>query len=157
VQPALVSGQRVVLTVNNQVVAAGFVMSYRIETAHEELRGVDSVVPYELMPTVVRVGMTLQVFRKPDDSPVLMGLAPSGVSDSSHQGPFAANRYVTVEVRDKVTDKTTLYLPRAMIVERSGSVEAEGLLTETWRVMSIGIKDDLSSPGLIASAGALFP
>jgi hypothetical protein len=130
-------------------------MSYKIATVHEEHRGCDSVVPFELMPTIVQVGATLQVFRKPDDSPVLLGIAPAGVDNYTNQAPFAANRYIAIEFRDSVTDKTVLFLPQCMITDRSGSVNAEDLLVEVWKIMSIGITDALTQKALLGAGGLI--
>jgi hypothetical protein len=155
-QPFLISGQRVVCSINQQTVSCGHVLDYSIETLHEELNTCDAVVPAELMPVRVRVALTLGVFRKPDDSPVQQGFAPAGTDRSSDQGPFSSNRYITIEVKDNVTDKTLMFLPRASIVRRSGSVEAEGLLSETWNIVSIGLKDDIVDQGLVSAVSSAF-
>lgn len=91
--------------------------------------------------------MSMQIYRTPDNDPVADKIAPLGdTTDIQHQ--FAKTPYITIEVRDRITDKTIVFLPQAWITRRSGSVQAEGLLTENWTIKSIGYM----GPGGQASA-----
>lgn len=54
------------------------------------------------------------------------------------QENFTSSKYINVEIRDKVTDKTILFLPKASLFRRTGQGEAENLITENWSIRSIG-------------------
>ena len=117
--------------------AAGFVLDYTIDTSEVTIQGLDNIVPSELAPDRITVTMNIRVYRTSDNDPVAALIAPLG--DGPNQlDAFTKSPYITVEVRDKVTDKTIIFLPRAWLLRRSGSVDAENLLIETWSIKSIG-------------------
>ena len=136
-QPQVYAGWRVVCKANNQIVAAGFVVDYNIETAETTIQGIDNVFPDELAPQNVSVTMTLRVYRTANNDPVALGIAPQG-DNANAQKEFTESPYITIEIRDKITDKTVIFLPKAWLFRRSGSAEAENLMTETWSIKSIG-------------------
>lgn len=143
--PQLLSGARIVININNRPYAFGNVMSYDIDSSVSEVRGIDSILPYEINPDQLRVMLTLQIFRTTDNDPSLKenNMATSPVSGSSFdedQKRFLTQSYITAEIRDKQSDKTVLFFPRCMISSRRGSVNAEDLMTETWTVISIGYR-----------------
>jgi hypothetical protein len=136
-QPQVFAGYRTVLKINNDIVGAGFVIDYTIDTSEVTISGVDNVVPSELAPDKIQVTMNIRVYRTADNDPVSNLIAPLG--DNAHQlDAFTKSPYISVEIRDKTTDKTIVYLPRAFLFRRSGSVDAENLLVETWSIKSIG-------------------
>jgi hypothetical protein len=138
-QPQVLSGQRTILKINNEIVGAGFVLDYSIETQDTVIQGIDNVLADEIAPNSINVSMSIRVYRTPDNDPVATLIAPLGDS-ANVQDAFPKSPYITIEVRDKTTDKTILFLPKAFVTRRSGSVEAEGLLTETWSIKSIGFQ-----------------
>jgi hypothetical protein len=131
-----------------------------------EIQGIDNVFPDELAPERIAITMNLKVYRTPGNDPVADGIAPSGdrnlvtstsTGGSPEQEGFLSSPYITVEIRDRVTDKTILFLPRAFLIRRSGSVEAESLMTETWTIKSIGYGGSGSQvQGLFQVAKAIF-
>lgn len=137
-QPQVIAGYRVILKANNgNVIGAGFVIDYSIDTSEVTISGLDNVVPSELAPNNIMVTMNIRVYRTPDNDPVATLIAPLG--DSANQlDAFTKSPYISIEVRDRVTDKTILFLPRAWLGRRSGTVDAENLLVETWSIKSIG-------------------
>lgn len=135
-QPQVISGARTVVKFNNQTVAAGYVLDYRIETLVTEISGIDNVLSEELAPERINVSATLRVYRTPDNDPVTAGYAPAGEGSTAQE--YARSGYISVEVRDRESDMTVIYIPRARIVSRSGSVASEDLLTETWAIKGIG-------------------
>ena len=143
-QPQVYAGWRVILKINDQLVAAGFVMDYSIDTVEATIQGIDSVFPDEFAPQSIMVNMNLRVYRTPNNDPVALGIAPGGDSSGADrkglggQKDFTESPYITIEVRDRITDKTIIYLPKAWLTKRSGSAEAETLMTETWSIKSIG-------------------
>lgn len=136
-QPQVLAGYRTILKVNNSVIGAGFVLDYSIETSEVTISGLDNVVPSELAPDKIQVLMNIRVYRTPDNDPVSSLVAPLG--DGPNQlDAFTKSPYISVEIRDKVTDKTIIFMPRAFLFRRSGTVDAENLLIETWSIKSIG-------------------
>jgi hypothetical protein len=133
--PQVVSGARTLITFNGRAVGAGFAISYQLGSEATEIRTVDSTIPAELAPSRISARLSIQVFRTPDNDPVLLGIAPTGDGVGYHK-----QKYISVEMRDKDTDQTVLYLPKCLIVSRSGSVSAEDLLVETWSLVSLGWK-----------------
>lgn len=130
-------------------------MDYDISTTATEIRGIDNTLPLEIAPEMITVSMNLRVYRTPDNDPVIDKVAPLGSSASAHT-EFVKTPYISVELRDKVTDKTVIFLPRAWVVRRSGSIEAESLLTETWSIKSIGyIGPSNQTSGIAGVFGAL--
>jgi hypothetical protein len=140
--PAVYAGWRAIIKFNNNIFAAGFVMDYTIDTMQTEILGLDNVFPEELASERVMVTMSMRVFRTPDNDPVALGIAPGGDSvdggATKAQVNFTSSKYIQVEIRDKVTDRTILMLPKAQVFKRTGQGEAEQLITENWFIRSIG-------------------
>lgn len=140
--PAVYAGWRAIVKYNNDTFAAGYVLDYQIETAQDEINALDNIFPDEFAPSRISVMMNMRVFRTPDNDPVALGIAPGGdaVDGGSEkaQVAFTSSKYITVEIRDRVTDKTIIYLPKAVLVRRSGQGEAENLISENWSIRSIG-------------------
>lgn len=136
-QPAVIAGYRVLLKLNNTTYGAGFVMDYDISTSASSIDGIDNTLPLELAPERIIVSMTVRIYRTPSNDPVQDRFAPLGAGSNPH-ADFVKSPYISVEIRDKVTDTTVIFLPQAWVVRRSGSVEAENVLTETLSIKSIG-------------------
>jgi hypothetical protein len=136
-QPQVLAGYRTILKANNTIIGAGFVLDYTLDTSEVTISGLDNVIPSELAPDKIVVMMNIRVYRTPDNDPVTGLIAPLG-DTANPLDSFTKTPYITIEVRDKVTDKTVLYLPRAFLFRRQGSVDAENLLVETWSIKSIG-------------------
>ena len=142
--PQLLSGQRVAIRLQSDIIAYGMVVDFNIDTQVTEVRGIDSVLPIELYPSSVRVTLSLRVYRTPDNDPGTLGILPSKMTDEGDQAAeaFAARKYLSVEVRDQQTDKIVMYFPRVMLSSRSGSVSSEDLMMETWSMVSIGYQSN---------------
>jgi hypothetical protein len=154
--PQVLAGYRTVLKINNDVVAAGFVLDYSIETGEVDIHGLDNIVPTELAPDMIRVTMDIKVYRTPDNDPVGSLIAPLGDS-ANPLDAFTKTPYISVEIRDKQTDKTILFLPRAWLFRRSGSVDAENVLIETWNIKSIGFYGPGSQQtGIVGAVQSVF-
>jgi hypothetical protein len=157
-KPLTITGARTLVKINGELFAAGYVLDYTIETAVTVIDGIDNVLPNELAPERITVSMSMKVYRTPENDPVTMDFAPRGDNalDDPQKG-FTQSSYISIEIRDRITDKTVIFLPRAWITKHSGSMEAEGILSETWHVKSIGF----TGPGAQTSSifgviGGLF-
>lgn len=140
--PQVISGQRVVLSLNGKQIAYGTVLDFNIDSQVQEIRGIDSILPIELYPSSLRVTASLRIYRTPDNDPSKLGLFTDNldVDDNQAASGFASRRYMEVSVRDSLTDAVVLFLPRTMISSRSGSVSSEDLMQETWSIISIGFR-----------------
>lgn len=154
--PQILAGYRTVLKINNNVVGAGFVIDYTIETSEVDIQGLDNVVPTELAPDRISVTMNIRVYRTPDNDPVNNLIAPLGDSANALDA-FTKSPYISVEIRDKQTDKTILFLPRAWLFRRQGGVDAENVLIETWSLKSIGFYGPGSQQtGVVGAVSSIF-
>lgn len=148
-QPRVISGQRVAISINGQAYAFGSVLDYNIDTQVSEINGIDSILPLELAPERLRVTMGLKIFRAIDNDPSTNGaLFQNGVTSENDQEGFATQPYITIEVRDRQSDQTIMFIPRALISSRTASVDSEGLMTENWNIIGIGFRgaDPISLP-----------
>ena len=144
------------MKVNGELVGAGFVLDYSIDTAETTIQGIDNVLPDEFAPQNINVSMTMRVYRTPDNDAVATKIAPGG-DNANPQEDFSKSPYISVEVRDRVTDKTIIYLPKAWLTRRSGSVDAENLLVETWQIKSIGyIGPGAQTSSIFGTVGGIF-
>ena len=140
--PQVLSGQRVVVSLNSTKIAYGTVLDYTIDSQVQEVRGIDSVLPIELYRSSLRVSMNLRVYRTPDNDPSKLGLFVRNLDNDNNQAQsgIVSGRYMQLEVRDTLTDKVIAYFPRTMISSRTGSVSSEDLMQETWSIISIGFR-----------------
>jgi hypothetical protein len=156
VKPQAISGARTIFQFNGSVIAAGFALSGVITTDAEEISGIDNVWTDELAPRRVSINMTCQVYRTPDNDPVVLGVAPNADASKSitseTQLQFAASKYISIEIRDKVTDKTIIFVPRAWIMSRAFSVAAGELFVETWTIKGICSTGPAQSSSLVGAA-----
>lgn len=137
-QPSIYTGARVTVSINSEIVAAGFVADYTIQTRATEIETIDMVDPAELAPDRIRVSMNLRVYRTPDNDPVLSDIAPGSASlGQSEQKAFTQAKYLFIEIKDS-NDKTIFYVPKAWLNQRSASLSMGELMTESWSITGIG-------------------
>lgn len=149
-RPKVLTGQRVAISINGDAYAFGSVLDYAIDTQVTEFSGIDSVMPTELAPDRLRVTMSLRIFRTIDNDPSADGvLFQKGLSSEDQQSGFAMKEYLTIEVRDRQTDQTIMFIPRALVSSRSASIDAENIMTETWTIVGIGFKGTETPSGNI--------
>lgn len=134
-RPKVFSGARAIIKINGRIVA--YAMSVRWDVRHEnkELRVIDSLLPQEIMMTGLSVSLVCTSLRVPNKSATQLQFEPT-VMNLLQQG------YATIELKDRATDATIIYVPRASLVRRSGVVAAKQLSTETWVFKGIGFWDE---------------
>ena len=155
--PQVISGARALVSLNGTPYAAGYVLDYSFDTSTYPIHSVDDPLPQELVPDKISVSMSVRIFRTPDNDPVQQKLAlpadPAGIT--SVDLGYTQFRYITVELRDSVTDAVILYVPRAMVTRRSGSVASEGLLSETLSLTGIGFRSLTLQTGVANALSSL--
>lgn len=156
--PQVLSGARSILSVNGSPFAAGYVLNYDLRTEQYPLYTVDSPLPAELCPDKIMVSLSMRIFRTVDNDPVRLGIAPPAdlAGGTLVDKGFTEFNYLTIELRDKLTDQMILYIPKASINSRSGGITAESLLSETISITGIGFMTRSMSSGLIPSVSGLF-
>ncbi len=134
--------------------AFGAVLDYTIDTQVSEFGGIDSMLPIELSPERLRVTMSMRIFRTIDNDPSATGVYfQKSTKAEKDQEDFASKKYITIEIRDRQTDQTIMFIPRALVSARSASVDAEGLMTENWSIVGIGfIGSESSAQGILDRA-----
>ena len=137
-QPQVLTGAKLTVSINGNVVGAGYVLSYELDTSGTEITTIDNVFAAEIAPSRIRVSMGLRVYRLRDNDPVVTGIAPGSASlGQAEQTAFTESPYISIEVKD-FTDATILHIPKAWLHKRSASAAAGDFLTENWAISGIG-------------------
>ncbi len=134
-RPKIHSGARAVIRIDNRLVVYALSVQWKINTDYKVIQGIDNVLPQELAPTSLQVQVVCGVLRVPKISASTLALQPT-LLNVLHQ------KYVSIEIRDRKTNDTILYIPRAMLVSRGGAVAARQLSTEVWVFRGIGYWDE---------------
>lgn len=137
--PKILTGARAIIRMNGDVVVFATDVSYSIEHEFKPLIEIDNSTPAELTPGRTSIQVVASGLRVPNDSPTMSRLAPT-VANAMTQP------YCTIELRDRQTDATILYVDRAQMTRRTGRVAARGMATETWTFIGIGWWDE-RNPG----------
>lgn len=125
------TGARTVLKINGNIVGFAFNVSWAIETDQTEIYTIDDYVPYEIAPRRVSVSGTLGMFVVPGRSPTTEKLQSDILS-------FLFNKYITIEVRDSVTDNLLFKTNKAVITSSSTELRSEQLGSTTLNWKAIG-------------------
>lgn len=133
--PKVNSGARAILKIDGNLMAFATSVSYTIDTTYKEIQGVDNSLPDELVPETIRVELTCTNLRVPKESASVLALQPT-ILNHLHQ------KYLSVEIRDRGTDDVLLYIPKALLVQRSGVIGSRALANETWVLKGIGYWDE---------------
>jgi len=133
--PKAITGARAIIKVNDQVMAFATSVSYVYETEYKEIQGVDNSLPEELAPTNIKVEVRCTNIRIPNESPTVSGIQANVYSHLEQS-------YVSIELKDRKTDAIILFIPKAMLVRREGTVASRGLASETWIFKGIGMWDE---------------
>ncbi len=130
-----VTGARTIIKVNNQLFGFAFGVSWRISTDVFEVKTIDDYLPYELAPRLISVEGTLSSFRIP-------GRGPSMEFQQASLLSFPFHKYISIEVRDEVTNSLLFYTDRAVITTRAEDISNDKLSTVSLNWKAIGWKDD---------------
>ena len=133
--PKILTGARAIIKIDNSLVVFATSVSYTVTTDYKEVQGVDESLPEELAPTNIRVEVRCSNLRVPMESAAVIGVQPTILS-------HLQQRYVAIDIRDRATDKTILYVPKAMMISREGTIASRQLTNETWTFRGIGYWDE---------------
>lgn len=134
-KPLAFTGARAILRINGKLAAFATDVSYTVETDYKVQNEIDNVLPAELYPNQIHVSVTMTNVRVPNGSPAVELFQPTMLNMMSQP-------YCTIELRDRGTDLTILYVPKAMLTRRAGRVAARALANETWTFIGLGYWDE---------------
>lgn len=131
-----ISGGRVVIKLNGIPAPRLSNIAWRITTDQKVIREIDSYVPAELAPNFIDISGSYTEYREPFRGPTSSSLQASVLS-------FMWHPYITIEVRDNLTEALLLFVGKAAISERSESVSIDGLMMTSIRWQGIAWKDEM--------------
>jgi len=120
-------------------------VQYSVQTQFHEISTIDNSLPEELAPGNIVVEVRCTSFRVPKESASALAIQPTILNHLQQQ-------YVSIEIRDRGTDDTMLFIPKAMLVDRTGVVEARRLANEIWTLRGIGYWDERPPEGAVEGA-----
>jgi len=110
-------------------------VSYSLDTEFKVIREIDNSLPAELAPSLISVQVVASGLRFPFGTPTMTRLSPTILN-------IMTQPYVTIELRDRQTDATILYVAKAQLIRRGGRVSSRGMGTETWTFLGISFWDE---------------
>lgn len=141
------TGARCVLRINSQPVAFAFAVSWRIDTEYAEINVIDNPEAEELAPKAINVSGSISALHIP-------GRGPGAQLWQGDAIGFLFHQYITIEVRDSVTNQLLFFAPKAAIVSRQEEVKADEMAQISLNFIAIGFRDE-KEPGLPAGAGTV--
>jgi hypothetical protein len=131
------TGSRAIIKINDKLFGFAFGVTYNIQTSVDEIKTIDSWVPYELCPKMITVNGTLSMFHIPGKGPSRELIMPNVLS-------FIFHRYITISIRDHTTDQVIFETNKAFITGKSQSIRAGEIseITLEWR--ALGWADEMA-------------
>jgi hypothetical protein len=130
-----VSGGRVLVSINGIPAPRLSSISWKINTDQRPNREIDNHFPHEFVPNNIDVSGSYSEYREPF----------RGATNAFHQASalsFMWHPYISIEVRDNLTDALLFYAGKAVIFDRSESVTTEGLVMTSVQWRAISWKDE---------------
>lgn len=121
----VITGARAIFRINGNKVAHASNVSYNEAIAVEDINVLDKYNPEELAETGYSVDFSCESFVQEDKTIKELGFMPR-FQDLMFAG------VMTTEIIDHKTEKVLLMLSGVKSLGRSGTVNARGVMTETW-------------------------
>lgn len=128
-------GARCVLKINDELVGFAFQVAWEINTDVKEIFTVDEYTPADMAPTLCTVRGSLGAFHIP-------GNGPGTKQWQATLKSFLVHKYIAIEVRDSQTDELLFYTNKAVITNRSQSMQAGSLSKMNLQWKAIGWLDE---------------
>lgn len=124
------TGARTVIRVNDRIVGFAFQVSWTISTEQIEIYTIDDTLPFEIAPKRISVSGTIGAF-------VIPGRSPTAEIIQSDMLSFLTDKYITIEVRDSVTDEIIFKTNQAVITNSQTSLTADqaGTTQLNWKAV----------------------
>jgi len=142
-----VSGARCILRINSRPVGFAFGVSWRIDTEYTEIETIDNIEPEELAPKKIKVSGSISALHIP-------GRGPGAQLWQGDSLSFLFHQYITIEVRDSVTNQLLFFAPRAAVISRQEEIRADDMANISLNFVAIGFKDE-KQPGIPTGADTL--
>lgn len=130
-------GARAIIKVNDKLFGFAFGVNFNIATDASEVWTIDDWTAYELAPNRITVSGTLAMFHIPGKGPTRELVQANVLS-------FLFHKYITIEITDQMTGQTIFKTNRAVITNRSQSLQAGEISTMTLTWKAIGWADELN-------------
>ena len=122
-QSRVISGPRLKCVINGRVFGIVTSFRYEIRSSHAPAQGLDQNTVQEWIPTTYRVSGQVGVLRLHGTG----GLEGAGVVAFSDD--VLRQKYLTIELVDRVTERTVFSAINSVVSAQSWQVAAKGLLT----------------------------
>lgn len=129
-QAKYMTGARTVIKVNDKIIGFAFQVSWNISTEQTEIYTIDDTLPHEIVPKRISVSGSLGCF-------VIPGRSPTAEVIQSDIMSFLTNKYITIEVRDSVTDEIIFKTSQAVVTNNQTSLTADqaGTMQLNWKAV----------------------
>lgn len=129
-QAKYMTGARTVIKVNGRLLGFAFSVSWNINTEQTEIYTIDDPLPHEIAPKRISVSGTLGAF-------IIPGRSATAEVIQSDMKSFLVNKYITIEVRDSVTDEIIFKTNNAVVTNNQTSLSADqvGQTQLTWKAI----------------------
>lgn len=133
------TGPRAIIKVNSQLFGFAFAVTYSITTEQTENFVIDEYIATELMPSRITVTGTMSMLHVP-------GKGPTKQLIQSNVMSFLQHKYITIEIRDQMTDEVIFNTNKAVITNKQQTLNAGDLSTITLTWKALGWTDELGVP-----------
>lgn len=123
--PMIQSGAGIKLIINGSVVGFATGLQFTRTTNTKYIYGIDSPVPQEIAKTTYSVQGSLTGFRLRDSG----GLDGYGIMNESTIAAFFNFKYATIEVVDRLTNKTMLTIQKVVFDNDSWNIQTKQIIT----------------------------
>ena len=143
-----ISGARCTIKINGRIAVFATGVSWRVSTDQDEIFTIDSTTAWEMAPKRIQVDGTISGFHIP-------GWTPSAQNFQADVLSFMFHKYLTIEVRDRVSDTMMFVTNKAVITDWSEQVNTENLATMTLKWKAIGWISELPSVSVADWTGGI--
>lgn len=131
----VMTGAKAIFRLNGKQIAYASNVSFNENIQLEEVNTLDKLEVLEYAETGYRVDLSCQTFRVSNSSVKQLGIMQK-LGDILTQG------VMTAEVIDRVTNATLLLMEGVKLETRQTTVDARGVMTETWSFKGIKSSDE---------------
>jgi hypothetical protein len=135
-QGKYMSGARTIIRINGELIGFAFSVAWNIKTEQDEIWQIDDWTPYEIAPKRISVEGTLGCLYQP------IAGSPTKRNIMSNVLSFMFQKYVTIEVRDSLTDALLFKTSKAVITGNQTSISTENPAQMTLSWKAIGWVDE---------------
>jgi hypothetical protein len=115
-----VTAARVLCYINGRLIGKVTTFRWNIETAKDEIRGVDSAFPFELAPGATRISGTLNLIKLVGDG------GAEGLGMTAPEGHAITEQYFTLALVERLSDTTVFEAPFCSVTSQSWDAQSKG-------------------------------